>query len=246
MHSMYIYICMIYIDLSVVSPEIPIRALQILPKLVFVTWHDGIISTKSVHLNPPKTHRSCEVRMIFESALELMSCTQVLRVFMQPFFGVGGLIEAVGWGLVAEELLVAGLLGVFFLQWGVCWIDWFIFWGFDQQNQGLQKFPRVFFRRVFSNYRWIEGRVAWWLSRFQNCRLKNEISSCIPSGLFTKYDSAGFPCGFHVFSTEVLLLKGFIGQEEPMHGLKCFLRGRNGKNHIFVFQWFPLLLLPFK
>ena len=44
--------------------------------------------------------------------------------------------------------------------------------------------------------------------------------------LITKYDSAGFPHGVHVFPGGSVV-EGLIGQAESVDGLKCFLYGRN-------------------
>ena len=73
-----LYICMIYIDLSVVSPEIPIRALQILAKLVVVTWHDGILWTQ---ICPPKSTENIEVTRFEWSLSRLWSWCLVPKYF---------------------------------------------------------------------------------------------------------------------------------------------------------------------
>ena len=246
MHYIYIYICMIYIDLSVVSPEIPIRALQILAKLVVVTWHDGILWTQ---ICPPKSTENIEVTRFEWSLSRLWSWCLVPKYFgflCNFFLGWRGWLRLWVGDLLQRNCWLLVCLVHFFLQWGVCWIDWFIFWGFDSAKSGASTISPFFFRRVFSNYRWI----CSWHADFHSSKTvgwKNEISSCIPSGLFTKYDSAGFPCGFHVFSTEVLLLKGFIGlPKNQCMAWSAFYVEEMGKIISFLFQWFPPSTSPFQ
>lgn len=210
-------------------------------------WHDmmAFFGPKSVHLNPPKTSKlrgSNDLWVGFGVDVLYPSTSG----FMQPFFGVGGVDWGCGLGTEIEELLVASLFGAFFLQWGVCWIDWFIFWGFDSAKSGASKISPFFFRRVFSNYRWI----CSWHADFHSSKTvgwKNEISSCIPSGLFTKYDSAGFPCGFHVFQQKFCCWRVLLAFRRINAWLEVlFMWKKWGKSYLFCSGGFPLLLLPFK